>query len=119
MRVVLKREPDIFDSRFMGLLRYGNEPVQTLQMLRESYNTETIERDGLRMQRFCPHAGEDLTYATVCNGVSECPRHHWKWDLWTGESIDGGTIALRVEVLDPDRHPTRAKAERDQSKALE
>lgn len=119
MRVVLKREPDIFDSRFMGLLRYGNEPVQTLQMLRESYNTETIERDGLRMQRFCPHAGEDLTYATVCNGIIECPRHHWKWDLWTGECIDGGTIALRVEVLDPDRHPTRAKAERDQSKALE
>jgi UDP-MurNAc hydroxylase len=105
MRVNLHRDPDVFDSRFMGLLRYGNEPVQTLQMLRESSNTETIERDGLRMQRFCPHAGEDLNHAIVCNGVVECPRHHWKWDVQTGQCIEGGTIALRVEVIDPSKHP--------------
>src|SRR5206468_10190786 len=97
MRVNLHRDPDLFDSRLMGLLRYGNEPVQTLQMSREIDCAETIERDGVRMQRFCPHAGEDLKHATVCGGVIECPRHHWKWDARTGECLEGGTLKLRVE----------------------
>jgi len=107
MRVALNRNPDVFDSRFMGLLRYGHEPAQTLQMVRELYNAETIERDGLRMQRFCPHAGEDLTYAIVCNGVVECPRHHWKWNAQTGECIEGGRIKLRVEIIDHSKYPAK------------
>jgi UDP-MurNAc hydroxylase len=97
MRVHLRRDPDVFDSRLMGLLRYGNEPAQTLHMTREMASTETIERDGLRMQRFCPHGSEDLTYATICNGVIECPRHHWRWDVRSGECIEGGTLKLRVQ----------------------
>lgn len=102
MRVGLHREPDTFDLTFMSLLRYGHQPAQTMQMLRERNNTETIERDGLRLQRFCPHAGEDLTFAEIRDGVVECPRHHWMWDARTGRCIDKGTIDLRVEVLDPD-----------------
>lgn len=102
MRVELRRDPDVFDLKFMGLLRYGNEPAQTLHMMREQSSRETIERDGLRLQRFCPHAGEDLTHAVVCNGVVECPRHHWRWDATTGRCLSGGTLGLRVEVVDPD-----------------
>jgi len=103
LRVRLRRLPDVFDSRFMGLLRYGNEPAQTLQMTKESNYAETIERDGLRMQRFCPHAGEDLTHATICNGIIECPRHHWKWDAKTGVCLEGGLLKLRVERADSPR----------------
>ncbi len=102
MRVDLRRAPDVFDLTFMSLLRYGNHPAQTMQMLRERENTETIERDGLRLQRFCPHAGEDLTFADIRNGLVECPRHHWIWDARTGRCVDKGTVDLRVEVLDPD-----------------
>ncbi|GII53519.1 putative Rieske 2Fe-2S iron-sulfur protein [Planotetraspora thailandica] len=105
MRVGLHREPDVFDLTFMSLLRYGNQPVQTMQMLRERQNTETIERDGLRMQRYCPHAGEDLTHATICDGIIECPRHHWKWEADTGTCVDGGTLPLRVEPLDQPAVP--------------
>ncbi|HEY3750304.1 MAG TPA: MBL fold metallo-hydrolase [Pseudonocardiaceae bacterium] len=101
MRVGLHRHPDLFDLTFMSLLRYGHQPVQTMQMLRERQNTETIERDGLRLQRFCPHAGEDLTFADISGGVIECPRHHWVWDARSGQCVDKGTVPLRVEVLDP------------------
>ena len=99
MRLSLHRSPDVFDLTLMSLLRYGNHPAQTMQLVRERENTETIERDGLRMQRYCPHAGEDLTFATVCDGIVECPRHHWKWDARTGDCLDGGTVPLRVEPL--------------------
>lgn len=99
MRLTLHRSPDVFDLTLMSLLRYGNHPAQTMQLVRERENTETIDRDGLRVQRFCPHAGEDLTYATICDGVIECPRHHWKWDTRTGECLDGGTVPLRIQQL--------------------
>ena len=100
MRVGLHREPDVFDLTFMSLLRYGPHPAQTMQMLRERNNTETIERDGLRMQRWCPHAGEDLTFAKIEDGRIECPRHHWVWDASTGACIDKGTVCLRVEAVE-------------------
>jgi UDP-MurNAc hydroxylase len=102
MRVGLHRHPDLFDLTFMSLLRYGNQPAQTMQMLRERQNTETIERDGLRLQRFCPHAGEDLSFADIRDGVIECPRHHWMWDARSGLCVDKGTVPLRVEVLNAD-----------------
>lgn len=114
MRGGLHRDPDVFDLWFMGLLRYGNEPAQILQMLREQQNTETIELDGLRLQRFCPHAGEDLTHAFVCDGIIECPRHHWRWNTRTGECVSGGKLPLRVEELEPDHATLQAPAAQGQ-----
>ncbi len=99
MRIGLHRDPDVYDFTLMALLRYGRHPVQTTQILRQRQNAETIERDGVRMQRYCPHAGEDLTHATVCDGRIECPRHHWVWDARTGKCLDKGDIDLRVEPL--------------------
>src|SRR5262245_27431680 len=99
------------DLKLMGLLRYGNHPIQTLQMMREQTGGEMIERDGLRLQRFCPHAGEDLMFAKICNGVIECPRHHWKWDIKTGKCIEGGTIPLKISIIDPEnRHQCTSKS---------
>lgn len=100
MRIGLHRQPDTFDVTLMSLLRYGDQPSQIRAILRQRRSTETIERDGLRMQRFCPHAGEDLTFAEIHDGVIECPRHHWMWDALTGRCIDKGTVDLRVEVID-------------------
>jgi UDP-MurNAc hydroxylase len=110
MRLGLHREPDVFDLTFMSLLRYGNQPAQTMQMLRERQNTETITRDGLLLQRFCPHAGEDLSFAKIENGRIECPRHHWIWDARTGECIEKASINLRVEVLEDGDPALRTEA---------
>jgi UDP-MurNAc hydroxylase len=102
MRITLARDPDVFDLTLMSLLRYGNHPAQTMRMVRErelGRTGETIERCGVRVQRFCPHAGEDLALADIADGVLECPRHHWKWDLATGECVAGGSVPLRVEPV--------------------
>src|SRR5262249_39130941 len=99
LRIRLRRNPDVFDSRLMGLLRYGNEPAQTLQMSREMNRQEMIERDGGRMQRLLPHAGEHRQFWMLANGVIECPRHRWKWAPKTGDCIDGGNLKHKVEPI--------------------
>ncbi len=101
MRITLARDPDEFDIRLLGFLRYGHQR-STIQRLVSDIKSsdETIERDGLRLQRFCPHSGEDLTHAIICDGVVECPRHHWKWDADTGVCLEGGNLPLRVERIE-------------------
>ena len=34
----------------------------------------------------CPHEGEDLSGGTVYMGAVDCPRHHYLYDLRTGEN---------------------------------
>ncbi|MEV4557003.1 MBL fold metallo-hydrolase [Kitasatospora sp. NPDC049285] len=102
MRLSLHREPDVFDLTLLGLLRYGHQPAQTRQLVRERAGSgEMVERDGLRLQRYCPHAGEDLGHAVIADGVIECPRHHWKWSAATGACLSGGALPLVVEAAEP------------------
>lgn len=97
MRIKLKRNPDVYDTKLFGLLRYGTEPAQTRQMVNDGKNKETITRNGVTLPRYCPHAGEDLSFAQIENNILTCPRHHWQWDLKTGECIKGGNIKLKCE----------------------
>ncbi|MGW2397858.1 MBL fold metallo-hydrolase [Kitasatospora sp. NPDC001664] len=112
MRLSLHRDPDVFDLTLLSLLRYGHQPAQTRQLVHERSGAgdAVVERDGLRFQRYCPHAGEDLAHAEVADGVIECPRHHWRWDARTGRCLSGGTLPLRVEPaaapVDPLLEPT-------------
>ncbi|GAA4862224.1 MBL fold metallo-hydrolase [Kitasatospora terrestris] len=107
MRLGLHRDPDVFDLTLLGLLRYGHRPAQTRQLARERSGRggETISRDGLRLQRWCPHAGEDLSHAVIADGVVECPRHHWKWSTATGACLEGGALPLHVEPEPGDPVP--------------
>lgn len=97
-RINLHRRPDTYDTQLMGLLGFGDRPVQTLAMARQAESSgEMIIRGGVAFQRWCPHAREDLTFATVEDGVIECPRHNWRWDAATGECLSGGGLSLHVE----------------------
>jgi len=97
MRLRLRPADDSeYDLALFTLLTYGGQPARTLAEARRRDDSELIARDGITMQRWCPHAGEDLAYATVMDGVVECPRHHWRWDAKTGECLSGGDTRLRV-----------------------
>lgn len=96
-RVRLHRDPDAYDTTLMGLLGFGDRPVQTLAMARQREAAgEVVTRGGITFQRWCPHAREDLGYAAVGGGVITCPRHGWRWDAVTGECLSGGGLPLHV-----------------------
>jgi nitrite reductase (NADH) small subunit len=46
-----------------------------------------FELDGelYAIQDFCPHAGGSLGLGQFSNGVVRCPRHHWGFDVRTGQ----------------------------------
>jgi len=95
-RCTLKRDPDVYDSTLMTLINFGDEPAITRAYKQGTEANEMINHHGVTHQRWCPHAGEDLTYATVKDGKITCPRHEWCWDAETGECLSGGDIPLKV-----------------------
>jgi NAD(P)H-dependent nitrite reductase small subunit len=44
----------------------------------------------------CPHAGSPLSKGTVETQTIECPRHHWVFDLESGECLDQPLYCLRL-----------------------
>jgi UDP-MurNAc hydroxylase len=110
LRFRAKRDPDVYNWPLFAILRYGHEPqllAQIEQLMRERENESIVVYDGnkaYRIQRHCPHAGEDLTYATVQEGKLVCRRHHWTFDLRTGGiCMRGGNVSLKIyEVLEKE-----------------
>ena len=96
MRLRLHEGSSGYDSTLLALLTCGQRPAQTRTLARLRDDREMTEVDGVVMQRWCPHGGEDLTSATVTGGIVECPRHRWRWDAATGRCVAGGDLPLRV-----------------------
>ena len=64
---------------------------------------EFFERDGWRIERWCPHRQADLTsFAEISGGVLTCSLHHWQFDLETGRCLTSDAKHLRCERVRDD-----------------
>jgi UDP-MurNAc hydroxylase len=64
---------------------------------------EYFERDGWRIERWCPHRQADLTrFAEIDDGVLTCSLHHWRFDLASGKCLTSDDRQLRCERVAPD-----------------
>ncbi len=82
-------------------------------------DTFTLRHDGVsyEVQRFCPHAGSDLSEAELVDGQIICPGHRWHFDLATGRCAESDyAIYCRAKAADETSKPkpgaTSEKAER-------
>jgi UDP-MurNAc hydroxylase len=107
MRFRARRDPDTYNWPLFALLRYGHDPVliRRIEQRMGSAPPETLTvqdgRDRYLIGRYCPHTGEDLAGAQICDGRLTCPRHHWVFDLReAGRCVAGGNISLaRCELM--------------------
>ena len=59
---------------------------------------EFFERDGWRIERWCPHRQADLTrFGEISDGVLTCSLHHWQFDLDPGRCLTSDDRHLRCE----------------------
>jgi UDP-MurNAc hydroxylase len=111
LRINISRTPDVYDGSLFALLQYGRSPLLIQRAenyeLRSKSPTTINVQDNTKMykiQKFCPHLGEDLKNATLKNGILVCPRHQWNFDLNScGKCIAGGNKDLPIyEITDLD-----------------
>jgi UDP-MurNAc hydroxylase len=63
---------------------------------------EFFERQGWRIERWCPHRQADLArFAEIDDGVLTCSLHHWQFELATGRCLTSADKHLRCERIDP------------------
>jgi UDP-MurNAc hydroxylase len=105
-RIQAWREPDVYNDYLLGLLKFADP--QALAAVeaweRTPRGEETIMvRSGARtfeVQRFCPHAGQDLLEVgeILPGDVIRCNGHHFEFDLVSGTCTNGKTETLTTHL---------------------
>ena len=64
---------------------------------------EFFERDGWRIERWCPHRQADLSrFGEIVDGVLTCSLHHWRFDLESGRCLTSEDRHLRCGRVAPE-----------------
>ena len=100
----LHRTSDQDCSALLNHLAYGHDAA-LFELVRQLNPAVITLQDGQMeyvCQRFCPHRGRDLEYATIERGVLTCTAHGWRFDLRKGgHCLWGGETPLRVKEVRP------------------
>jgi len=95
LRIRASRDPDRYNDYLVGLLKHADagalEAVERYESERDPEDTVVVRGDegAWEVSRYCPHAGEDLSYgAVVRDGVLRCLGHNFDFDLRTGECLN-------------------------------
>ncbi|MGH2697717.1 MAG: MBL fold metallo-hydrolase [Actinomycetota bacterium] len=110
LRFSAHRDPDIYNDHLLGLLKFAEpdalEAVARFETAMDSDERITIHSEGRRysVQRYCPHAGNDLlnTGEVLPGGILRCLAHHYEFDLNSGSCLNGNCSALIVEPLEEE-----------------
>jgi len=105
-RFKISRSPDVYNEAFIAFLQLDStaereDYIQHLELLakrdreriRRNYNGCIIEHD-----RYCPHNCEDLTEASIADGVLTCPRHFWRFSIEDGHGLNNPG-SIHVETI--------------------
>lgn len=111
LRLKISRKPDVYNGALFALLQYGRSPLliqraENYELRSKSPETINLQDNNkmYKIQKFCPHLGEDLKNASIKDGILVCPRHQWNFDLNScGKCIAGGNKDLPVyKITDID-----------------
>jgi UDP-MurNAc hydroxylase len=110
LRMKFDERTDRFVPHYKTLLRYmDSELFQKVEQYERRVDVDTddvemmeVELFGKKVwiQRFCPHAGADLMNNGRVNadGTITCLSHRLRFDLRTGQCVNGRTYKLRVRM---------------------
>ncbi len=101
------RDPDVYNDHLLGLLKFAEQKaldaVERFETTLASDERITIHSEGrtYTVQRYCPHAGNDLLHTgeVLPGNILRCLAHHYEFDLTTGRCLTGNCPALLVELL--------------------
>ena len=96
LRFKASRDPDRYNQHLFTFLKMANQSALQAIAAGETRLEDTptttfeLEHEGCRyeVQRFCPHAGSDLSEAEIVDGQIVCPGHRWHFELDTGECAE-------------------------------
>jgi UDP-MurNAc hydroxylase len=86
LRATIERTPDVYNT-IVNIFLFADESNLAESLLRNLHLSReriVIHHKGeqYEINRYCPHQGGDLAYATIDDDLHVvCPRHSWRFDL--------------------------------------
>lgn len=107
LRFSARRDPDQYNDHLLGLLKFADskalDAVECYETALSSQDTITVFSEGkaFQVQRYCPHAGQDLLHVgeVLPGDVICCLGHHYEFDLNTGKCLTGNCQPIVVSRL--------------------
>lgn len=101
------RNPDQYNDHLLGLLKFAEptalKAVEEYETALSSPEMITIqsEEKTFQVQRYCPHAGQDLLHVgeVLPGDIFCCLGHHYEFDLTTGKCLTGNCPSLQVKRI--------------------
>lgn len=98
------RHPDQYNDHLLGLLKFANatalQAVEAYETALSSPEMMTVQSENItfQVQRYCPHAGQDLRHVgeVLPSHILRCLGHHYEFDLTTGQCLTGNCPSLHV-----------------------
>ncbi|HXI03744.1 MAG TPA: MBL fold metallo-hydrolase [Candidatus Saccharimonadales bacterium] len=95
LRFRSRRDPDVYNDHLLSWLKWADpEALAAIEAFErrpadeETFVVETPE-GRFRIAKRCPHAGASLEGAPVEGTTITCLNHHYRFDLRTGECLNG------------------------------
>ncbi len=111
LRFSARRDPDVYNDHLLAWLTWADsealaaiEKYETRPSEGESIIVETSE-GRFRIARKCPHAGASLEGAPIEGTIITCLNHHYRFDLTTGECLNGNCTLWTERIEDSPAHP--------------
>jgi UDP-MurNAc hydroxylase len=110
LRFSARRDPDVYNDHLLGLLKFADRnalaEVEAFETSRRADEWITVHAEGraYRVERYCPHAGNDLleTGEVLPGRVLRCLAHHYEFDLESGRCLNGTYGPLDVTLVGSD-----------------
>lgn len=102
------RQPDVYNDYLVGLLKHADaQALQAVEAWERAFRSQErivvhTATDAYEVDRYCPHAGQDLADGSVVVGeVLRCFGHNFEFDLRTGACRNARCQPLGVRHLGP------------------
>jgi UDP-MurNAc hydroxylase len=108
-RVKLNRAPDAYQSLIHGFLILEANDIEFLcerfkqfELSKERMVLE-VNNVNYTINRFCPHQGADLKYATIEEDkFIVCPRHGWRFDITNDGLCENKQCSINAITYEPE-----------------
>lgn len=101
------RDPDLYNDYLLGILKFADPAalaaVEAWETTPRDQQTITVRSSNriFEVQRFCPHAGQDLLEVGEIHpgDIIRCNGHHFEFDLASGACVNGKAQPLATRLV--------------------
>src|SRR5437867_987082 len=108
LRFKASRNPDIYNEALIIFLRFADansyKAYELYETRKNFSDTFILEHEGKKyeVQKYCPHAMQDLSKGRIIDGCIVCPNHGWTFSIKDGTCLSKNS-SIKIRRVDEEK----------------